>query len=840
MKPEKQLPNTPCVQPPEDALLVHDGLTMTVRRKRHFPEMLVRLLITLCGSIGTIGSLQGFFHFPIQLKQLIWFTVILTVVMRCIRLISPKVGFASILLAFASIPLLLMKFREQAVAGAGSIYFTVRQRILWRLSFVPYVAETGDWTIGECVQLVFILLIIALTALLEYSDVLLSHSHSSYSGFWIRFLITFPFLECGLYFGIQTGSVFVFLLAFFWLGTIMVSRRKTPASLVEKQGSSAVLQQIFHTETEQRFSTHEPGVLATMLAALILAATAMYACAGYSRTEDLDQKRKEIREFWQNLTIEDVTGLLSKISGDIGINVVSDEVNLLNKSDLHFDGRPVLHLDISAAAVPDDYYLRGIVRPAYTGTGWAIPTGAYRSKSKLFRRLTAENRMPQTIFHSDHADALRTADGKFPVVRCNVTALNDESVNFLPYQSVYDVGTKYRYDIEIELDSTEEYSFWIMNNARTDWAQFSANEAPSENALISEYEDFVYDQYLKLPDSEQLAQFKEQVMPDMPDASLPLLERLNGIRDYIWARAEYTLQPGIQPDDRDFVEYFLNEGHLGYCAHYASAAVVLSRMCGIPARYCQGYVLTKGNFASGKTASDYSINIPDYQAHAWAEIYVKGYGWIPYEFTESVENLWRNAAEVETTDTTAPPVTTTTTTKATTKSEETTERTTTSTTAATSTTTEQSGGLTAEQRAKLMWTLLIVLAVLAVVLLYYTLHRLIVGRRLRAMRSADPNAAANAAYIFIVQLLHIQGIDQKKLTHDEYAAEAEAKCKLLSSGKLTRAVTIQQAAVFSRDGISKADAKIICKTAVQLANAMYQNASPLRKLWLRFGRHIVR
>ncbi len=843
MKSVKPLPSVPRVKPPKDELLVHDGLTMTVRKKRHFPEMLVRLVITLCGSIGTIGSLQGFFQFPIQLKQLIWFIVGLTLIMRCIRLISPKVGFASILIAFASIPLLLMKFREQAVAGAGLIYHTVRQRILWKMSFPPYEAETGDWTEGQCVQFVFVLIIIAITALLEYSDVLLSHPHSSMSGFWIRFLITFPFLECGLYFGIETYSVCVFLVAIFWLGTIMVSRRKTPASLVTKQGSSAVLQQIFHTETEQRFSTHEPSALVMLLAALLLAAAAIYACADYSRTTDLDRKRDEIREFYQNLTIEDITGLLSSISGNAGINVVTDEVNLLNKSDLHFDGRPVLHLDIGAAVVPDDYYLRGIVRSAYTGNGWAIPTGAYRSKNRLFRRLTAENRMPQTIFHSDHVDELRTADGRFPVVRCDVTALNDERVNFLPYQSIFDIGTKYRYDIETELDSTEEYSFWIMNNARISWEQFSANEAPSENALISEYEAFVFDQYLKLPDTKPLAQLKAQVMPDMPADSLPLLDRLNVIRDYIWARAEYTLQPGTQPDDRDFVEYFLNEGHLGYCAHYASAAVVLSRMCGIPARYCQGYVLTYGDFVRGKTESDYSINIPDYQAHAWAEIYVKGYGWIPYEFTESVEDTWRSAAEEAMAETTTPPATTTAETTTTTSTElQKISATTTTPTITTqlSTNTELSGGLTPEQRAKLKRSLLTVLAILTVILLYYTLHRLIVGKRQRAMQCSDPNAAANAAYIFIVQLLHIQGIDQKKLSHDEYAAEAEAKCKLLPFGKLNRAVTIQQAAVFSRNGISAADAKVICKTANQLAAAMYRNATPLRKLWLRWGRHIVR
>lgn len=840
MKSGKQLPNPPRVKPPKDQLLVHDGLTMSVQKKRRFPEILIRLLITICGSIGTVGVLQGFFQFPITLKPLFLFIIALTVIMRCIRLISPKVGFASILTAFASIPLLLMKFRSQAVIGAGSIYHTVRARILWRIEFQPFEADTGDWTEGQCVQLVFILFIIAMTALMEYSDVLLTHPQSSMSGFWIRLLITFPFLECGLYFGIETYSICVFFIVIFWLGTLAVSRRKPSSAFTEKQGTSAVLQQAFDTENEYRFSTHEPGAAIMLLAALILTGAAVHISAGYSRTTDLDRKRDDIRNWYRNLTIEDFTGLLDNLYGDIGINVITDEIDLHAKSDLHFDGSPVLHMEIGAAAVPDDYYLRGIVRSEYTGSSWGIPTGAYRAKHKLFRKLTTENRMPQTIFHSDHVDELRTSDGKFPVVHCDVTALNEARINFLPYQSIYDIGTQYRYDIETELGDTEEYSFWIMNNARLDWEKFSANEAPSGNELISEYEAFAEEQYLRLPDTEAVAQLREQVMPDMPADSLPLNSRLDAIRDYIWARAEYTMQPGAQPADRDFVEYFLNEGHKGYCTHYASAAVLLCRMCGIPARYCEGYALTLNDFAKAKIDGDYSIDIPDYQAHAWAEIYVKGYGWIPYEFTETVTESWHNYTPEETPETTMLPVTTTAAPPVSTAALTTTTVTMVSSSQQYTDVVEEGNGISLAAFKKILKILLIILVIAAVFLLYYILHRLITGKRQRAMQSSNPNEAANAAYTFIVLLLHIQGIDQQKLSHDEFASETEKKCKLLPAGKLSHAFTIQQAAVFSRNGIAHADAKVICKTANQLANAMYRNANPLKKLWLRWGRHIIR
>ena len=838
MKPNKPLPAPPRVRPPRDQLLVNDGLTMTLQKKSAFPETVVRLLITLCGSIGTIGVMQGFFQFPIRLKPLFLFIILLTLIMRGVRMISPKIGFGAILAAFASIPLLLIRSREPAVVGAGEIYHIMRRRILWRMTFPPNDTHAAGWTDAECVQLVFVLIIIALTALLEYSDVLLTHPQSSRSGFWIRFLVTFPFLECGLYFGIETYSVCVFMLAVFWIGTLAVSRRKPSARFIAKQGLSAPLQQVFTAETEQRFSTHEPGAAVVLLIAGLLSFLAVHASNNYSRTTDLDRKRDDIREFYQNITIEDATGLLQNIPGSLGMNVVTDEVDLLNMSDLSFDGRPVLHVDLGAAAAVDDYYMRGIVRSEYTGRGWAIPTGDYRAHHKLFRQLTAENRMPQTIFHSDHIDELRTPDGKFPVVRCTVKALNNEHVNFLPYQSIYEVGTKYRYDIETELDSNDEYSFFLLNNARLDWMRFTAYEAPSEHPLVSEYEDFAEEEYLRIPDTPQIGQLRDYVMPYMPADDLPLIDRLNAIRDYIWARAEYTMQPGVQPVERDFVEYFLTEGHKGYCAHYASAAVLLCRMCGIPARYCQGYVMTRNDILRGKTDKDYDITSPDYQAHAWAEIYVKGYGWIPYEFTESIMEIWHASDTTVVTETTVIPVTTT--------AQTFTTAVTTDQFAAAQTTSNPGGpgahpgGLTPEQRAKILRTLLIILIIAAVLGLYYAIHRYITEKRKREMHSSDPNAAAHAAYSFIVRLLHIQGIDQKKLSHDQFAAEAEEHCQLLPAGRIRHAIAIQQAAVFSRNGIAEADAKVICKTANQLASALYRSAKPLRRFWLRWVKHIIR
>jgi transglutaminase-like putative cysteine protease len=73
---------------------------------------------------------------------------------------------------------------------------------------------------------------------------------------------------------------------------------------------------------------------------------------------------------------------------------------------------------------------------------------------------------------------------------------------------------------------------------------------------------------------------------------------------------------------------FLTTGHAGVCVQSAWAMTVLTRLLGIPARMAGGF--TEGTHLSGNT---YVVRTDD--AHAWAEVYFSGYGWIRFEATPS-------------------------------------------------------------------------------------------------------------------------------------------------------------------------------------------------------------
>ena len=96
------------------------------------------------------------------------------------------------------------------------------------------------------------------------------------------------------------------------------------------------------------------------------------------------------------------------------------------------------------------------------------------------------------------------------------------------------------------------------------------------------------------------------------------------IADYVSGSGEYDLTTGPYPST-DYAIYFLTESHHGYCIHFATAAAVLYRSFGIPARVTEGFAVeTRGGFYTDVVAGD---------AHCWVEIYQDGLGWYPVEVT---------------------------------------------------------------------------------------------------------------------------------------------------------------------------------------------------------------
>jgi len=81
---------------------------------------------------------------------------------------------------------------------------------------------------------------------------------------------------------------------------------------------------------------------------------------------------------------------------------------------------------------------------------------------------------------------------------------------------------------------------------------------------------------------------------------------------------------------RNSIDEFLFEQKAGYCEHFSSAFVVLMRAAGIPARVVTGYVGGYRNPLGGY----WQVRRSD--AHAWAEVWLQGRGWVRIDPTAAV------------------------------------------------------------------------------------------------------------------------------------------------------------------------------------------------------------
>jgi transglutaminase-like putative cysteine protease len=90
----------------------------------------------------------------------------------------------------------------------------------------------------------------------------------------------------------------------------------------------------------------------------------------------------------------------------------------------------------------------------------------------------------------------------------------------------------------------------------------------------------------------------------------------------------YTLEPGVY--GRDSADAFWFDRKLGFCEHIAAAFVIVMRASNIPARVVTGYQGAERN------ALDGFWTVRQSDAHAWAEVWLSGQGWVRVDPTGAV------------------------------------------------------------------------------------------------------------------------------------------------------------------------------------------------------------
>lgn len=413
------------------------------------------------------------------------------------------------------------------------------------------------------------------------------------------------------------------------------------------------------------------SVFCTALALLILI-WAVFPPATFQRPQAIDDLRDSVKEFFSSLGNHPSS---SDIVWEPSSQFSSSRVDLASKGDLDFSGKTVLKIRSDS---PDSLYLRGFTGGTYTHSSWRIlENRAYENLAPSLERynpLLFWGGSQAAPFSSRHVEIDPLGETSSMLAPQGLKSLPkdteyvfDQSFSFqVPKRqyalTVYSTALEDAYQIGPRasilqfLSTLAQYydesgvgfeEVFTMDAGRNRSAYLQNLSASVQNALPSEalaflqaemdYRQFALYQYTRIP--EELSPYLNTVLetirqeywqePRAGDSGLqPLVDAVTG---YLADTCRYSLSPGTTPEGEDFTRYFLEESHEGYCVHFATAATLLFRSMGIPARYVEGYIVPQKDF--GNSDAEGWVHVSDERGHAWTEIYVPLYGWVPVEAT---------------------------------------------------------------------------------------------------------------------------------------------------------------------------------------------------------------
>jgi transglutaminase-like putative cysteine protease len=371
--------------------------------------------------------------------------------------------------------------------------------------------------------------------------------------------------------------------------------------------------------------------------------------------EDFSERLSEIQLFTRKVSSTGLNG------GELG---KTGQVQYLNTK----------HLMLTAPirSIEEGIYLKGYVGSVYTGDKWVGHSEETQAEyEKLLKKLPQElfptvNQMDLFLDHflveEDTLAQDEAADSNWYEYSLYSGTMKVEYVGankkflYAPYFTDYGALENILYEQDLYASPVvreDNYEFnYYFNLSLLDTPAFYQSLYERLNDYTDyekQYRDYVHKVYTILPE-EGLADIKRDFSPErVITANGTMAEKIEYIRNYLDQNTDYSLTPGKLPEGKDFVEYFLYENRVGYCAHYASAATLMLRAMGIPARYVEGYAVGEEqlyrNVGSQEVArytdrgtntnivTESEVFVMDYNAHAWVEVYFDNCGWIPVEFT---------------------------------------------------------------------------------------------------------------------------------------------------------------------------------------------------------------
>ena len=281
---------------------------------------------------------------------------------------------------------------------------------------------------------------------------------------------------------------------------------------------------------------------------------------------------------------------------------------------------------VMEVSAPRTAYLRGVVLNEYTGRSWKNTTGGRRylwnsarfsaEQQSLFNLLLPAEAVQNTLCAPQEVRVRMLSDSASTLfVPQRIRELSPGG-DMVPYFS-----NASEVFITRNLQSGNTYSVSAPLFLAGDSGLGTLIE------VCSTFDDPAYDRavddFTSLPSHLEKPVF--DLAREVADAGESPYNKALALQAWLSRSFRYTLDVDEQPADRDFVTRFLLETKEGYCTYFASAMTVLCRMVGLPARYVEGYLAEPDE--NGRAV------VTGLNAHAWTEVYFKGFGWLTFDAT---------------------------------------------------------------------------------------------------------------------------------------------------------------------------------------------------------------
>ncbi len=316
------------------------------------------------------------------------------------------------------------------------------------------------------------------------------------------------------------------------------------------------------------------------------------------------------------------------------------EGNLYEADKLHTGEEPTLTI---SSEQKKNLYFKGYVGGTYAGGVWEPLSGeSYRGTSSGMLEWLADKDF-DPLTQTAQYYALGDAAGKPEVNRVYVENTGASRYYLYAPASLETVSTrsaasekKDQFLAAKGLFGKKNYGMTELSSSRPAELMVAAswveNPETDEQKAYSEaesvYRTFVYNNYTAV-DQAMYDKMQEVFWADDGSETDGIYSAVSRIRKVLESRVSYVEHPGEIPEEEDPILWFLEESKEGNAMLYASTAVEALRAKGIPARYVEGYFLSESAAIGEKGQTELTGN----DAHAWAEVYFDGIGWLPVDVT---------------------------------------------------------------------------------------------------------------------------------------------------------------------------------------------------------------